>query len=178
VTHLVTLGTPHHGTPVAYLGILTLGALARSVWQMTPMSPFIRELKSGKFPRACKFTTLYSKSDRIAPYPCCMLELKPGERTTNIEIDGVGHVGMLLSKHAYEIIRAELLDEVNLRARGKGPGFGRIVSVERAAAARSSARAPEIAPRPLSREGAASLRWLIARRNPRRRKGAAKPPAR
>jgi triacylglycerol esterase/lipase EstA (alpha/beta hydrolase family) len=177
VTHLVTLGTPHHGTPVAYLGILTLGALARSVWQMTPMSPFIRELKSGKFPRACKLTTVYSKTDRIAPYPCCMLELKPGERTSNVEIDDVGHVAMLLSKHVYEVVRAELLDEVNLRARGKGPGFGRIVSVERAPASRAADRTAEVFPA-LQLEGAAPPRRLIARRNNRRRNGAAKPPAR
>ena len=42
VKNLITLGTPHNGTPTAYLGCVTMGAFARSVWQMTPMSPFMR----------------------------------------------------------------------------------------------------------------------------------------
>ncbi len=140
VTHLVTLGTPHHGTPVAYLGILALGILARSVWQMTPMSPFIRELKRGKFPVAAKLTSIYTKADRIAPYPCCMLELKPGERTCNIEIEGVGHVMMLISKRVYEIIRAEFLDRLSVRALRKGSGQGRIIAIEKAPPLPSDAR--------------------------------------
>jgi triacylglycerol lipase len=169
VTHLITLGTPHHGTPVAYLGILALGALARSVWQMSPMSLFIRDLKKGKLPSSVKLTSIYTKGDRIAPYPCCMLELKPGERTANIEIDGVGHVRMLLSKHVYEVVRAELLDEVNIRARGKGPGFGRIVSIERAP--------PRRIEEP-SRQTVVSLRRLAAKRPPRRKTGAPPSPER
>jgi triacylglycerol lipase len=140
VTHLVTLGTPHHGTPVAYLGILALGVLARSVWQMTPMSPFIRELKRGRFPVASKLTSIYTKDDRVAPYPCCMLELKPGERTCNIEIAGVGHVMMLLNKRVYEIICSELLDRLNVRALSRRPGRGRLVAIEKAPPRPSSTR--------------------------------------
>ncbi len=153
VTHLVTLGTPHHGTPLAYIGIVALGALARSVWQMTPMSPFIRELKRGRFPSSVKLTSIYSRNDRIAPYPSCLLELKPGERTCNIEIDRVGHVGLLLSGAAHEVVRAELRDEVPRNPRGGRTGVGRVVAIEKSPPARrtpgdgASVAARRIAPR-------------------------------
>jgi len=159
VTHLVTLGTPHHGTPLAYVGIIALGALARSVWQMTPMSPFIRELKRGRFPSSVKFTSIYSKNDRVAPYPSCLLELKPGERTCNVEIDRVGHVGLLLSRDAHDVVRAELRDELRPEPPGRERGPGRVVSIEVAPSAR-------LAPR----EGSPPVaRRIAARRNPPRR---------
>lgn len=37
VRNLVTLGTPHNGTRLAYLGCLAFGWFARSLWQMTPV---------------------------------------------------------------------------------------------------------------------------------------------
>ena len=60
------------------------------------------------------------------------LELKPGERTCNVEIDGVGHMAMLLNKRVYEIIRAELLDALDVRALKKGSAPGRVLSFEAA----------------------------------------------
>ena len=159
VTHLVTLGTPHHGTPLAYIGIVALGALARSVWQMTPMSPFIRELKRGRFPSSVKLTSIYSKYDRVAPYPSCLLELRPGERTCNIEIDRVGHVGLLLSREAHNVVRAELRDALQPDPSGRARGPGRVVSIDVAPAVRRA-----------SGEGAPpGPRRIAARRNPRGR---------
>jgi triacylglycerol lipase len=109
VNSLITLGTPHNGTPTAYFGCATIGLLARSVWQMTPMSPFIRRLKIGAFPRNVRFVSIYSKSDRASPFPCCILEDDQADNLINVEVAGITHREFLYRRSAYEIIHRELL---------------------------------------------------------------------
>lgn len=109
VKNLVTLGTPHNGSPSAYWGIVTAGTFSKSVWQMTPMSPFIRRLKIGAFPRSVRFVSVYSKADRMSPFPCCILEDNSGaENLLNVEVAGVTHREFLLKRSVYELIRREL----------------------------------------------------------------------
>lgn len=107
VKNLITLGTPHNGTPTAYLGCMTMGAVAKSVWQMTPMSPFIRRLKIGAFPRSVRFVSIYSKDDKASPFPCCILE-NTQPNLFNVEVRGVGHHELTLKRSVYEIVRREL----------------------------------------------------------------------
>jgi triacylglycerol esterase/lipase EstA (alpha/beta hydrolase family) len=108
VRNLITLGTPHNGTPRAYLGCATLGVVAKSVWQMTPMSPFIRRLKIGAFPRGVRFTSIYSKGDGASPFPCCLLETSGADNLQNIEVPEVTHRELLYKRSVYEVIRREL----------------------------------------------------------------------
>lgn len=108
VKSLITLGTPHNGSPAAYLGVLTAGAFSKSVWQMTPMSPFIRRLKIGAFPRGVRFVSMYSKQDKASPFPCCILEDDGTKNLFNIEMQGITHRDFLLKRSAYEVIRREL----------------------------------------------------------------------
>lgn len=110
VVNLVTLGTPHHGTPRAYLGCATVGLFAKSVWQMTPMSPFIRRLKIGAFPRAVRFTSIYSKADYATPFPSAVLETgsQPESNLHNIEVAGVSHREFLTKRVVYQLVRREL----------------------------------------------------------------------
>lgn len=107
VKNLVTLGTPHHGTPMAYLGCATVGMVAKSVWQMTPMSPFIRRLKIGAFPRNVRFTSIYSQADSFSPFPTCVLETR-ADHVQNLEVPGIGHREFLYRGAVYELIRREL----------------------------------------------------------------------
>lgn len=108
VRNLVTLGTPHHGTSMAIPGILALGAFSRAVWQLAPMSPFIRRLKVGPFPAESRLVSIYSKTDRICPYPSCLLELT-GPNIKNILLDGeISHRDLLTRKSIYEVVRGEL----------------------------------------------------------------------
>ena len=109
VKNLITLATPHNGTPTAYVGCATVGMIARSVWQMTPMSPFIRRLKIGAFPRHVRFSSIYSKQDGASPFPCCILENDGNGNTFNIEIPGVTHREFVWKRPVYEVIRRELL---------------------------------------------------------------------
>ena len=105
---LVTLGTPHHGTPAAYLGALMTGLVAPSIWQLMPMSPFIRRLKSGDFPDRVRLVSVYSKEDGVVPFPSGMVE--PGARAdiVNIEIAGVSHRAFLTRKAVYDAVQAQL----------------------------------------------------------------------
>ncbi len=105
---LITLGTPHHGTPTAYLGIATMGLVSRSVWQMTPMSPFIRRLKMGAFPRNVRFVSVYSKADRASPFPSAIIETRGLPHLYNVEVPGVTHREFLLRRSVYEVVRREL----------------------------------------------------------------------
>src|SRR6266849_1060865 len=108
VRNLITLGAPHNGTPTAYLGCATVGVLAKSVWQMTPMSPFIRRLKIGAFPRGVRFVSIYSKADRFSPFPCCILEDGGTDNLLNIEVAGVAHREFVYKRSVYELVRREL----------------------------------------------------------------------
>src|SRR5262245_43420782 len=108
VKNLITLGTPHNGSSTAYLGCATVGMLAKSVWQMTPMSPFIRRLKIGAFPRNVRLVSIYSKDDRVSPFPCCLLEDDDTGNLFNVEIPGLSHREYLYKQAAYRVIRREL----------------------------------------------------------------------
>lgn len=109
VKNLITLGTPHNGTPTAYFGVLTVGLVAKDVWQMTPMSPFIRRLKQGDFPSSVRFVSIYSKQDRVSPYPSCIVETSGCGNVFNIEVEGVTHREYLWKRNVYQVIRRELL---------------------------------------------------------------------
>jgi triacylglycerol lipase len=108
VRNLITLGTPHNGTPTAYLGMMTVGWMAKDVRQMTPMSPFIRRLKMGAFPRHVRFASIYSKDDRMSPFPSCILETNGHQNLINVEVHGVRHREYLLKTAVYQVIRREL----------------------------------------------------------------------
>jgi triacylglycerol lipase len=104
---LVTLGTPHHGTPVAYAG-LPLGLFARALWQMTPMSPFIRRLERGAWPPGVRFTSMYSKDDRLAPFPSTLIETHGLPYLRNVEVEARGHREFLYRKAVYDLLLEEL----------------------------------------------------------------------
>jgi len=104
---LITLGTPHHGTPTAYAA-LPLGFFARSIWQMTPMSPFIRRLQRGSWPPGVRFTSLYSKEDQVAPFPSTLIETFGLPYLRNVEVEARGHREFLYKKRVYDALLAEL----------------------------------------------------------------------
>jgi triacylglycerol esterase/lipase EstA (alpha/beta hydrolase family) len=108
VRNIVTLGTPHNGSPSAYFGIAATGLISRSIWQLTPMSPFIRRLKMGAFPRDVRMTSVFSKTDRVNPFPSCILEGGEGQDLHNVEVSDVVHREFLTSRTVYHVVRREL----------------------------------------------------------------------
>lgn len=112
VKALITLGTPHGGNPWALLGVFSpLALFSRSIWQMYPMSPFIRRLQKGTWPRHVRLVSLYSKDDRICFYKSAMLD-GAGEATNikNVELAGMSHSDYIIRRAAYNVIKHELLE--------------------------------------------------------------------
>lgn len=108
VCGLVTLGTPHHGAPVAWAAAMLGGFVAPSLWQLRPMSPFLRRLNDGEPLAHVHLASIYSKDDRIAPFPMTMLETHNLPNRTNVEVPGIAHREFLLRKRVYAAVRTEL----------------------------------------------------------------------
>ena len=105
---LITMGSPHHGSPSAYVGAALTGLFAPSIWQLMPMSTFIRKLKAGPFPSHVHFASIYSKADTVAPFPCATIEVLGRDYLVNVEIDDVKHHEFLVKKKAYDALRQQL----------------------------------------------------------------------
>lgn len=134
VRMLITLGTPHNGNPWAQVASLTpLTFILRSVRQMAPSSPFIRRLKQGPFPKKVKLYSLFSRDDRVCPYPVAMLPDAPNVK--NVEIDSVTHSEFLIKKTVYYIIKHALDDamptSLEERTREKHNRFEQAAKVKR-----------------------------------------------
>lgn len=111
VKALITLGTPHHGNHWAFLGAFSpLGLFSKSVWQMVPMSGFIRNLKKGPWPKSVKLTSIFSRDDKICFYKSSMLDIPANcNYIKNIELEGLSHSDYIIRKSAYDVIKKELL---------------------------------------------------------------------
>jgi triacylglycerol lipase len=105
VRTLVTLGTPHRGTRMAWAGIL-LAWLMPSLVQMLPGSRFMRRLRDTAWPARVALLSIYSRRDRMAPWPSALLESR-GAAVRNVEVDA-SHGDYLLKKRIYETIVREL----------------------------------------------------------------------
>ncbi|BDG03950.1 esterase/lipase family protein [Anaeromyxobacter oryzae] len=103
---VVTLGTPHHGTPLAFLG-LPVGFFARSLWQLFPGSPFLRRLHDGAWPGHVRLASVWSKRDDAAPYPSGVIETHGLPHLSNVEVDSTHH-GFLSRKRIYDVILREI----------------------------------------------------------------------
>jgi triacylglycerol esterase/lipase EstA (alpha/beta hydrolase family) len=108
---LITLGSPHHGTPTAAVGIgLMLGGLiSRSPLQMLPGSALVKRMKADTFPPGIPLTSIYSKHDLICPWWCSSLHPKPGESSMkNLSVRHVGHTAMTYDPGVYRLVKNEL----------------------------------------------------------------------
>ncbi len=108
VRTLVTLGTPHQGTPFAYLGCATVGWFAPSVWQMTPRSAFLRRLNLGPWPAGVGLVSVYSRADGCTPFPSGRLPVLGGEQSKNVELPGLRHRDFLIARSAYQVVQRVL----------------------------------------------------------------------
>jgi triacylglycerol lipase len=106
---VITLGSPHHGTGMAALGAgLGLLLVSRGLWQLFPASPFVQELKRGKFPGHVRLVSVYSKHDMICMWERSVLTPGDGEDVRNAVVTGLGHMGLVEDPYVYGLILREL----------------------------------------------------------------------
>ena len=108
---LITLGTPHHGTPLAALGVglMAGGVLSRSPMDMVPGSSFLKLLARDQFPPEIPLVSVFSKADMVAPWWGATLRPKAGESSMkNVVVKGVGHTALTHDAGVYHIVRIEL----------------------------------------------------------------------
>ncbi len=111
VKSLTTLGTPHHGTPTALLGVLLTGGglLTPSIFQMLPGTPLVRALARDAFPGHVPLASIYSSHDMVSPWWTSRLYPRPGETSMrNIPVRNVGHTALCHDPGVYLLVRRQL----------------------------------------------------------------------
>lgn len=109
VSTVITLGSPHHGTPTAALGAgLGLLFVSRSLWQMFPGSPLVREMNNRRFPAHVRLVSIYSKSDLICPWTYSALTPRDGEDVRNVLVNQLGHMDLVEDPYVYGLMLREL----------------------------------------------------------------------
>lgn len=102
VRHVVTLGTPHHGTSAAYAGILLAGAVSRAIWQMRPKSPLLEELRYSTMPRGTRLVSIAAEGDEIVPLQAA--RLPSTGQYGNLVLEGLSHWELLVSSRAFAVV--------------------------------------------------------------------------
>lgn len=111
VKSVITLGTPHHGTPTAAVGVWLMGAgvLSRSPWDLLPNSSFVQKLKADVFPPEVPLVSIYSRHDLVCPSWSAVLAPKPGESSMrNHLVKGIGHTALTYDPGVYVLVRREI----------------------------------------------------------------------
>jgi pimeloyl-ACP methyl ester carboxylesterase len=119
VKSVITLGTPHHGTPTAAIGVtlMGMGLLSRSPWDLLPNSAFVNRLKADVFPADVPLVSVHSKHDIVCPWWASVLVPKPGETSMkNRVVQGVGHTALTYDPGVYSLVRQELREAAALYA--------------------------------------------------------------
>ena len=101
VRRVVTLGTPHRGTPLALAGVLTLGFVSRAVWQMLPSSPLLQTLASLPVPDGSKLIAVAAGEDSVVPQSFARLRALPGQR--NARLERANHFELIQARDALSL---------------------------------------------------------------------------
>ena len=111
VKSVITLGTPHHGTPTAAVAVALMGfgAVSSSASDLLPGSGVIQRLSADAFPGHIPLTSIYSRADLVCPYWCSVLRPRPGEsHLSNAEFSGLGHSELVWDGSVYRKVREQL----------------------------------------------------------------------
>ncbi len=124
VKSLITLGTPHHGTPTALIGVGLMGGglLSRSPLEMVPGSRLLRRLAGDTFPPGVPLTSIYSRHDLVCPWWSSVLHPRPGESSMkSVAVSGLGHTALCHDPAVYHLVRTELHAAARLWEERGGP---------------------------------------------------------
>ncbi len=106
IRRVITLGTPHRGTPLAWLGVVLFGVISPAVWQMLPESRLVRRLAELPVPEGSELIALGSVDDPVVPARLAAPRAAPRSRST--EVARVGHVDFLWSRDVFRHVAGAL----------------------------------------------------------------------
>jgi pimeloyl-ACP methyl ester carboxylesterase len=106
IRRVITLGTPHRGTPFAALGVLLFGAVSPAVWQMLPGSGLVRELGALPVPERSELIALGSHDDAVVPVKLALPA--PAPRLRAAAVARIRHVDFLWSRDVFEHVASAL----------------------------------------------------------------------
>lgn len=106
IRRVITLGTPHRGTPLALVGALVFGAFSRAIWQMVPGSPLLRELASLPVPAGAELIAVGADADAVVLSGFARVPGSPRHR--NETLPRLDHLGFLYSHESIEFVRGAL----------------------------------------------------------------------
>jgi len=99
---VITLGTPHRGSPAALVMQRFAGRFSPALAQMMPDSDFLKELARAPVPPDCQLISIAAANDTLVPPLYAQLPRRP--RQSNRRLAGVSHLGLLNSN--------EVVDEI------------------------------------------------------------------
>lgn len=110
VKSLITLGTPHHGTPTAAIAVALMGfgLWKSSAADLLPRSRLVRDLGRDRFPDAIPLTSIYSKQDLVCPHWCSVLRPRGTTQMRNVAVEGIGHSQLAWDAGVYRHVRTAL----------------------------------------------------------------------
>ncbi|MGH9885711.1 MAG: esterase/lipase family protein [bacterium] len=106
IRSVITLGTPHRGSPVARLVASALARLSSSIAQMIPESELVQELAALDVPDRCQLVSIAADDDALVPTLYAELPTRP--RQFNLRVPSGGHLGLLFSSEVHAAIRRTL----------------------------------------------------------------------
>ena len=106
IRRVITMGTPHRGTPFALLGVLLFGAISPAVWQMLPGSQLVRELAALPVPETSELIALGSHDDAVVPARLALPA--PAPRLRSAAVSRVRHVDFLWSRDVFDHVKGAL----------------------------------------------------------------------
>lgn len=107
---VITLGSPHRGSPVARAANVTpLRWISGAVPELVPDSHLMRRLARAPIPADVYFASLHSESDDMVPPPCAEMSAPAGEdNVVNISVGSLGHFELATDEGVYAMVREEL----------------------------------------------------------------------
>lgn len=106
IRKVITLGTPHGGTPFAIAGALIFGTLSQALWQMCPGSSLVRNLKQLRVPAETEVIAIEAGEDRLVPRGYARLKPESGQK--NRTVDGLGHIDLLHASESLSLVSSLL----------------------------------------------------------------------
>jgi pimeloyl-ACP methyl ester carboxylesterase len=107
VRSVVTLGTPHRGSPLARVALRLLRGRSASLQQMLPEADFLRDLGSCPLPPGTALYSVAGSNDLLVPPRYAELPRRSG--CHNVVLLGADHWGLVMDASAHELVGALLL---------------------------------------------------------------------